>query len=398
MSHKTLFTSHIATLLFMGLLVMLSSCSGENNKFRIQGTITGAVGKTLFLEHQGLTSIEPIDSVVLDERGKYNMGGEAPEYPEFYRLRLEKQVIPFSVDSIETITINSDAQSFATGYTVEGSIPAEKIKHVWLAQLDANVAMSQLVQKYDAGKISYADFANHRDSILQSYKDVAQEVIFEDPKSPVAYFALFQQIDGNLIFNIYDKKDSRIFAAVANVYDTFYPESERRDHLYNLALRSIAVVRQQEKAAQEIARADSLPQPEVHRIGYFDISLPNIDGKEVRLSEVAKDHMTLLSFTTMDTDWSVAYQSQISSLYQTYTGRGLRIYQVSFDGDSYVWKNRVAQQPWHNVRDADGVYSSLIGLYNIGSLPALFLINAQGDIVARASSFDELRSLIDKQL
>ena len=382
----------------MGLLVMLSSCNGGGNKFRIQGTITGAVGKTLFLEHQGLTAIEPIDSVVLDERGKYKMGGEAPEYPEFYRLRLEKQVIPFSVDSIETITINSDAQSFATGYTVEGSIPAEKIKHVWLAQLDANVAMSQLVQKYDAGKISYADFANHRDSILQSYKDVAQEVIFEDPKSPVAYFALFQQIDGNLIFNIYDKKDSRIFAAVANVYDTFYPESERRDHLYNLALRSIAVVRQQEKAAQEIARIDSLPQPEVRRIGYFDIALPDIDGKEVRLSEVAKDHMTLLSLTAMDTDWSVAYQSQINSLYQTYSGRGLRIYQVSFDGDSYVWKNRVAQQPWRNVRDTDGVYSSLIGLYNISSLPALFLINAQGDIVARASSFDELRSLIDKQL
>lgn len=397
MSHKTLFTSLIGTL-SMGLLVMLSSCSGEENEFRIQGTITGAVGKTLFLEHQGLTAIEPIDSVVLDERGKYKMGGEAPEYPEFYRLRLEKQVIPFSVDSIETITINSDAQSFATGYTVEGSIPAEKIKHVWLAQLDANVAMSQLVQKYDAGKISYADFANHRDSILQSYKDVAQEVIFEDPKSPVAYFALFQQIDGNLIFNIYDKKDSRIFAAVANVYDTFYPESERRDHLYNLALRSIAVVRQQEKAAQEIARIDSLPQPKVRRIGYFDISLPDIDGKEVRLSEVAKDHMTLLSFTAMDTDWSVAYQSQINGLYQTYSGRGLRIYQVSFDGDSYVWKNRVAQQPWHNVRDTDGVYSSLIGLYNISSLPALFLINAQGDIVARASSFDELRSLIDKQL
>ncbi len=112
MSHKTLFTSFIGTL-SMGLLVMLSSCNGGDNKFRIQGTITGAVGKTLFLEHQGLTAIEPIDSVVLDERGKYKMGGEAPEYPEFYRLRLEKQVIPFSVDSIETITINSDAQSFA---------------------------------------------------------------------------------------------------------------------------------------------------------------------------------------------------------------------------------------------------------------------------------------------
>ena len=394
---NTSFTS-LSTAFTLGILLLLSSCGGSKSEFRIQGTITGAVGKTLYLEHQGLTSIEPLDSAVLDERGKYKMSADAPEYPEFYRLRLDKQVIPFSVDSIETITINSDAQSFATGYTVEGSIPAEKIKHVWLAQLDANVAMSHLVQKYDDGSISYADFAQHRDSILGSYKEIAQKVIFEDPKSPVAYFALFQQIDGNLIFNIYDKKDSRIFAAVANVYDTFYPHSERRDHLYNLALRSIAVVRQQEQAARQIAQADSLPSREVRHIGYFDITLPDINGQEISLSDVAKGHVTLLSFTSMDTDWSTAYQSQIASLYETYSPSGLRIYQVSFDTDSYVWKNRVVKQPWHNVRDKDGVYSSLIGLYNISSVPALFLINAEGDIVTRATSFDEVRGLLSRLL
>lgn len=394
---NTSFTS-LTSALTLGILLLLSSCGGNKSEFRIQGTVTGAVGKTLYLEHQGLSSIDPLDSVVLDERGKYKMSADAPEYPEFYRLRLDKQVIPFSVDSIETITINSDAQSFATGYTVEGSIPAEKIKHVWLAQLDANVAMSHLVQKYDAGSISYADFAQNRDSILSSYKDIAQKVIFEDPKSPVAYFALFQQIDGNLIFNIYDKKDSRIFAAVANVYDTFYPNSERRDHLYNLALRSIAVVRQQERAAKEIAQVDSLPSKDVRHIGYFDITLPGLDGQEISLSDVAKEHVTLLSFTSMDTDWSTAYQSQIASLYETYSPRGLRVYQVSFDTDSYVWKNRVVNQPWHNVRDKDGVYSSLIGLYNISSVPALFLINAEGDIVTRATSFDEVRGLLSRLL
>ena len=379
MSNKS-FTS-LTSVLTLGILLLLSSCGGNKSEFRIQGTVTGAVGKTLYLEHQGLSSIDPLDSVVLDERGKYKMSADAPEYPEFYRLRLDKQVIPFSVDSIETITINSDAQSFATGYTVEGSIPAEKIKHVWLAQLDANVAMSHLVQKYDAGSISYADFSQNRDSILSSYKDIAQKVIFEDPKSPVAYFALFQQIDGNLIFNIYDKKDSRIFAAVANVYDTFYPNSERRDHLYNLALRSIAVVRQQERAAREIAQVDSLPSKDVRHIGYFDITLPGLDGQEISLSDVANGHVTLLSFTSMDTDWSTAYQSQIASLYETYSPRGLRVYQVSFDTDSYVWKNRVVNQPWH-----------------ISSVPALFLINAEGDIVTRATSFDEVRGLLGRLL
>ena len=136
----------------------------------------------------------------------------------------------------------------------------------------------------------------------------------------------------------------------------------------------------------------------MRHIGYFDITLPGLDGQEISLSDVAKEHVTLLSFTSMDTDWSTAYQSQIASLYETYSPRGLRVYQVSFDTDSYVWKNRVVNQPWHNVRDKDGVYSSLIGLYNISSVPALFLINAEGDIVTRATSFDEIRGLLSKLL
>lgn len=381
------------SLLLLGLLIGTVSCSEKGSRFHVEGTITGATGKTLYLEHQGLTSITPIDSAKLTEKGSYKLSGDAPEYPDFYRLRLEQQVIPFSIDSIETLTINSDAQSFATGYSVESSIPAQKIKQVWLAQLDANVAMSHLVKQYDQGRMSYSDFVHRRDSIMESYKEGAQRVIFEDPKSPVAYFALFQQIDGNLIFNIYDKEDSRIFAAVANVYDTFYPESDRRDHLYNLALRSLAVVRRQQRST-----ADSLPARQVSEVGYIDITLPDLEGREVKLSDVAGGHVTLLSFTVMDTDWSSAYQAQLRQLYTDFGSRGLRIYQVGLDSDSYVWKNRVANLPWHNVRDKEGVYSSLVGLYNIGSLPALFLINSHGDIVSRVSSFDELRTQISALL
>lgn len=392
---KNILTS--LTPVLLTALLVLSSCGSGEPSFRVQGTITGAVGKTLFLEHQGLTSIEAIDSVVLDESGGYKMRGDAPEYPEFYRLRLDQQIIPFSVDSIETITINSDAQSFATGYSVEGSTAAQKIKGVWLSQLDANVAMSNLVQRYDAGQLSYQNFAHERDSIMESYKVGAQEVIFEDPKSPVAYFALFQQVDGNLIFNIYDKKDSRVFAAVANVYDAFYPESPRRDHLYNLALRSLAVVRQLENSEQ-MTKVDAIPAENVREVGYIDIALADINGEEIRLSDVAEGHVVILSFTVMDADWNGAYQSQLLRLYERFASNGLRIYQVDLDQDSYVWRNRVSNLPWYNVRDPEGVYSSLIGLYNVTSLPSLFLIDRQGEIVMRVASIDELQKRIDDLL
>ena len=43
--------------------------------------------------------------------------------------------------------------------------------------------------------------------------------------SAAAYFALFQQIDGLLFFDLYDKNDSKAYGAVATSFDHYYPES-----------------------------------------------------------------------------------------------------------------------------------------------------------------------------
>ena len=79
----------------------------------------------------------------------------------------------------------------------------------------------------------------------EAYKDVARKYIYSAPMSAAAYFALFQQIDGLLFFDLYDKNDSKAYGAVATSFDHYYPESPRAKHLYNLALQSIKVIRSQ---------------------------------------------------------------------------------------------------------------------------------------------------------
>ncbi|MDO4770394.1 thioredoxin-like domain-containing protein [Porphyromonas sp.] len=387
--------------IFLSILsVILSVIGCDNTKtFKVSGHVSDAIDKVLYLEHLGLDGVQVVDSVKLTGYGAFSFKQPAPEYPDFYRLRLDKQFIPFAVDSVRSLSVSADARNFATSYSITGSEDAMLIKEMWLAQLDVNVKISSLINQYNQNQISVEDFLRGKEAATREYKELANKHIFNDPKSPVAYFALFQQVGGEYIFKLYDKEDSKSFAIVANVYQAYYPGSPRSEHLYSLALRSIAVVRAQMK--QDLARAqtDSLMKAvTTQEIGYVDIELPDIKGNMIKLSDIAQGHYTLLSFTSMATEWTAQYNRELSNLYKAFEGKGLRIYQVGFDEDSHIWKSTVEGLPWTNVRDKNGGYSQLVGYYNLTSIPTLFIINKSGEISLRVKNFQEAKSWLERRL
>lgn len=381
-------SSIIATLI--GIL-LVSSCN-KSEQFKVAGTITGADQQTIYLEYLGLTGTEVIDSVSLGRDGKFSFRHQLPEYPDFYRLRLGKQVIPFVVDTLPTdLTITSDVQSFATSYSVSGDQSSAELREVWLALLDANVALAKL-----ESVPSDSLYTVHRDSIISGYKNVAERLIFSNPQSPVAYFALFQQVDGNLVFNLYDEKDSKAFAAIANVYQAFQAENPRTKHLYDLALRSIAVVREQKRIAkgEPVSEGDKFIA-EAQTLGYIDFALPDLQGNQVSLSNiVGQGGNVLLTFSTMRANWSQEFNAALTEIHNRYGSRGLKIVQVSLDTDPHIWVTSAQNLPWISLIDRDGAYSRLVGLYNLPSLPALFVIKNNGEELHRITSLDHLTSLL----
>ena len=63
-------------------------------------------------------------------------------------------------------------------------------------------------------------------SLVNAYKDqVKRNYIFAAPNKAYAYFALFQQIDGLLFFDLYDRNDVKAYGAVATSYDHSIRES-----------------------------------------------------------------------------------------------------------------------------------------------------------------------------
>lgn len=379
-------------------LLVMTGCNKTSN-FKISGHVSDAIDKVLYLEQLNLDGVTVLDSVKLARSGEFAFKQPAPESPEYYRLRLEKQFIPFAVDSVRHLSVTADARNFATSYNITGSEDAMLIKEIWLAQLDVNVKISSLVNQYNQGQISIDDLLLGKENAAREYKEIANKYIFNTPIASVAYFALFQQVGKELIFSPYDKADSKSFAVVANIFEALYPESPRTKHLYNLALNSIAVVRAQEQRDRARMQTDSIINSNTtSEIGYVEIELPDLNDKPVKLSDIAKGHYTLLSFTSMATDWTTRYNNGLSGLYDQFEKKGLRIYQVGFDEDSHIWKNTVQHLPWTNVRDKNGVYSQLVGYYNLTSIPSLFIINKEGVIELRVKNLEEAKEWLEKRI
>ena len=367
----------------LGLCMFFFSACNNSSDFIVKGVVAGADGQLMYLENVGISNVVTLDSIKLAPGGKFKFTEKRPEYPDFYRLRLNNQLINFAVDSTETISFVADAGTFATSYSVEGSENSKAIKAITLAQLDANQAISRLRKEYEDKMISDTTY---RMKVLaaDAYKEVARKYIYSAPMSTAAYFALFQQIDGLLFFDLYDRKDVKAYGAVATSYNHTYPESPRSKHLYNLTLQSMKVLRAQ--------RPVDYSNVETKEISFLDIELPDVRGEVVKLSTVAPGKVVLINFTAYQTEWSPALNMALGELYTKYHDQELEIYQVSLDSDFHFWRNGASNLPWVTVHDPQSVYSQVAGLYNVKQLPALFILDRKGNLVKRVEDVKKLEA------
>lgn len=368
----------------LGLCMFFLSACNNSSDFTVKGVVAGADGQLMYLENVGISNVVTLDSIKLAPGGKFKFTEKRPEYPDFYRLRLNNQLINFAVDSTETISFVADAGTFATSYSVEGSENSKAIKAITLAQLDANLAISRLRKEYEDKMISDTTYRMKVLAAADAYKEVAQKYIYSAPMSTAAYFALFQQIDGLLFFDLYDRKDVKAYGAVATSYNHTYPESPRSKHLYNLTLQSMKVLRAQ--------RPVDYSNVETKEISFLDIELPDVRGEVVKLSTVAPGKVVLINFTAYQTEWSPALNMALGELYTKYHGQGLEIYQVSLDSDFHFWRNGASNLPWVTVHDPQSVYSQVAGLYNVKQLPALFILDRKGNLVKRVEDVKKLEA------
>lgn len=362
--------------------VMLTACNPNVNQFVVEGNIRNAEGQTLYLDEVGTGNVLSLDSALLDAMGAFIFRHEGSQYPMFYRLRLGGASIPFAADSASHIVVESEGSNFFTGYSLrEAESYNHQIRDIAILRHKTDKQIDSIVALHQARQIAQGEAIQAVDSLAQGFKRyLTSHYIYVDPKSPAAYFALFQQKEGGAYFFVDDIGDERAFAAVATAYDTYYPKAPYTPFLKKMALEALAQERERKAMQTSISSAS---ERGIKTINFPDFSLNDQHGKAQTLSTIADRGAVLLSFTSYQLPYSPNLVSELKALQSKRAD--LSIVEVSVDKDLYYWRNATHKLPWVCVVDTEG---QIARSYNVQTLPTLFLI--EGGVLRRLSNIDEL--------
>ena len=350
------------SLIFAGFIVLVG-CSKQPT-FTVSGTLTNAQDQTIYLEHTALLGTTLVDSCHIDTDGNFSLEAPAPTYPDFYRLRVGNRSLPLAIDSTEQVQVSASLDSLPYTLKINGS--------------EVSAQMAQLR-------------ATARTATREVLREQTQKIILANPRSLVAYYALFLKQNGLPIWDMADPSDRRLYQAVATSYNLWMPEYDRTKALYNQVLEYMQAersLRSQLAAQQLIEEAEN---------AFLEITLSDAKGQTQPLSQY-RGQVIVLDFSSTEMEQYVAYNFELRELYNQYHNKGLEIYSVSIDRNQLAWEDATENLPWTTVRAYENDAVQVLTQYNVQSLPTLFLFDREGNIQGRYTDFTALEADINKYL
>ncbi len=182
---------------------------------------------------------------------------------------------------------------------------------------------------------------------------------------------------------------AKLFVLRENTDWTRYDQAKRREMLdaYSKELGPHPLIAQM-RWVDDVNRKSDEARAEL-AVGkpYRDITATDIDGKQVRLSEVlAKNKLVLLDFWA---SWCGPCRGEfphLAKVYKEFHDHGFEIYAVSLDDEQEDWLKALREEqklngvPWINLVDAGFEGKSAVA-YGVLQLPSNYLISSDGKIV-----------------
>ena len=356
---------------------------------KIEGTLEGASTTDVVVKLLNVNRFEVLDTVKTDAAGHFTYKMDvAKSQPEFvYLFHKDTKVASLLLEAGDKVKVQADTLG---NYSVEGSVESEKLAQVEKDFAAAYDRLETLVEELSVADAK--DAAELQSAIgkeyLNYYRDRVRYVM-TNSSSLTVIPVLYQNFGPELpVFG--QSTDAIHFRNAADSLEMVYPDSK-----YVKALRAEA-----DKRCSYLEVAALLSNAQ--EIGYPEIELPDYQGNKVKLSDVeSKAKVTMLFF------WNPSNTSQkmfnldvLKSVYADYHKRGFEIYQVALDPDKAMWAKVVKEQalPWVNVCDGLGAQSPYVLQYNLGALPAAYIISDGALVDGQVVDEKSLRKLINNLL
>ncbi|MBC7607121.1 MAG: AhpC/TSA family protein [Burkholderiales bacterium] len=373
-------------LLLLSAISILMSCNkaGEN-KYIVTGTVKGiADGKSVTLEVQDETTgqLKPIDTVKI-EKGKFTFKGSAKE-PEMHLVQVEavQGKIPFILENGDIdMVINKDSVTITK---VTGTYNNDELT----AYKENGMKVQKKMMKFQQANMTKMNEAQQKQDTVVMNGLRKEYSKFQDE------FA--KQSDD------YVKSHPKAFISaliIEGMFNQMAPDQTKITKYYNELDKSVKDTKHGKAIKTKL---DLLTKPVAVAAGGFevgsvapDFSAPNPDGKSISLKE-SMGKVTLIDFWASWCNPCRAANPEVVALYNELHAKGFNIIGVSLDKDAVKWKEAIAKDKlnWNQISNLKFWDEPIAVTYGVKSIPATFLLDATGKIVARDLSGAALKAKV----
>lgn len=133
-----------------------------------------------------------------------------------------------------------------------------------------------------------------------------------------------------------------------------------------------------------------------------DFSAPTPDGDELSLNDVLakKGKVTIVEFWASWCPYCQAEMPNVSKIYKKYHDQGLEIMSVSIDAKRKDWLKAIDKYDmnWSHVSHLMEWEDPIIEQYGVESIPSNFILDAEGKVVAKDLTAEDLDQKIAELL
>ncbi len=352
---------------------IIASCTSEP-QYVITGSVTGMDEGTIFLQKRVSGKMEKIDSATM-VNGVFEFPKGAVDYPDVYYLGIDgkRGYRMFFLENSE-INVTGNADSLYNA-NITGSVTNDEYDGYNKMLEPYYTKNSELYRELrtarDEGRTGDADqLAKQRDQLFKDLEKVQMDWVKNNPSSyatPTILRSLVYGMEAEELSNHINDLDPKLFET---------------DIIKSLQERVVAL--------EKVAIGKVAP----------DFTMNDTEGNPVKLSDIVGPKLLLMDFWAAWCGPCRAENPNVVKVYNEFHDKGFDVLGVSLDSNREDWLKAISddQLTWHHVSDLKYWENEAAQLYAVNAIPANFLLDSEGVIIAKNLRGDDLRKKVAELL